>query len=137
MSGRLIATIISTIAEEAATLYLGLWFLPRIDVNIPIPILLAIMLAWLAWSVFTYQKGTRALVRKPVHGLDDMKGMKGIVVRPLYPDGMVKIRGELWGGRSVTGPIESGTKVVVVAQDGLKLVVRAENSHSGTPSVDQ
>jgi membrane-bound ClpP family serine protease len=137
MSGRLIINIISTIAEEAAALYVGLWLLPHIGVTIPVPVVLVAMFAWLAWTVFTYVKGTHALVRKPVDGLADMTGLKGIVVRPLQPDGMVKIRGELWAGRAVSGRIDSGAGVVVVARDGLKLVVRPQDSGGGTPPVHQ
>ncbi len=136
MSGRLILNIISTIVEEAAALYAGLWLLPHLGVNIPVPLLLFAMLAWLAWTIFTYRKGTAALRRKPVNGLGDMKGLKGIVVRPLDPEGMVKIRGELWAGRAVSGRIDSGARVVVVDRRGLQLLVRARDSDSGTAAVE-
>ena len=128
MNGRLIVNIISTVAEEAAMLSLGLWILPRIGVRVPLPLILAIMLGWLGWTVFTYRKGSRALERKPVLGLMDMKGMKGVVVRSLRPDGVVKIGGELWNARSVTGPAEAGASVTVVSQEGLKLIVKTEES---------
>ena len=137
MTGRLIIAIISTIAEEVAVLFLGLWFLPRMDVHIPVPLLVAIMLAWLGWSVFTYRKGSRALVRKPVRGLVDMKGMKGVVVQPLRPEGLVKISGELWNARTVTGLAEVGTNIVVVSQQGLKLIVRVVDSGGGAPPVNR
>jgi membrane-bound ClpP family serine protease len=137
MTGRLVVNIIATIAEEAAALAAGIWLLPPLGVRIPLPLLAALMLGWLAWTVFTYHKGTRALLRKPVGGLAEMRGLKGIVVRPLHPEGMVKIRGELWAGRAASGSIEPGATVVVVARDGLKLVVRAEGSDGGTPPVQQ
>ena len=128
MSGRLIVAIVSTAAEIAAILVLGLWLLPRMEVRIPFLLLLAIVLVWLGWSVFTYRKGSRALDRKPVRGLMDMKGMKGVVVRSLRPDGVVKIGNELWNAHSATGPAEAGTNVIVVSQEGLKLVVKTEES---------
>ncbi len=137
MSGRLIIAIVSTIAEEAAVLLIGLWLLPRINVHIPVFLLALMMLAWLGWSVFTYRKGTIALVRKPVHGLVDMKGMKGVVVQPLRPEGLIKIGGELWNARAISGRTESGTNVVVVSQQGLKLIVRVEDSGSVAPTVDR
>jgi membrane-bound ClpP family serine protease len=137
MSGRLLVNIISTVVEEAAALVVGLWLLPGIGVRIPVPLVLVLMLAWLAWTVFTYRKGTHALLRKPVTGLVDMKGLTGIVVRPLHPDGMVKIAGELWASRSISGRLDPGASVVVVARNGLKLVVRAQESDRGTPPVCQ
>ncbi len=136
MRSRLIVAIVSTAAEEAAILFLGLWLLPNIGVHIPVPALASVMLVWLGWSTFTYRKGSRALKRKPVRGLIDMKGMNGIVVRPLHPDGMVKIEGELWSARSVTGRIEAGCTVAVVSQEGLKLLVREAESGGGSAPVD-
>jgi membrane-bound ClpP family serine protease len=106
-------------------------------IQIPLPLLLAVMAGWLTWTVFTYQKGTHALVRKPVRGLVDMRGLKGTVVEPLHPDGLVKIRGELWGSSSVAGRIESGAMVIVVAQQGLKLTVRTADSDRSTPPGQQ
>ena len=126
MNGRLVIAIVSTIAEEAATLILGVWLLPKIGVKIPLLIILVIMVAWLIWSVITYQKGTHALLRKPVQGLADMTGSTGVVVKALQPDGLVKIRGELWGSRSQAGNIEVGTRVVIVKQEGLRLLASPE-----------
>jgi membrane-bound ClpP family serine protease len=131
MRARLIFTIVSTLLEEAAILVIVLWGLPSIDIDIPWPGLVALMLAWLGWSVFTYRMGSRALRQKPFISLVDMAGSKGTVVSPLTPEGLVKIRGELWVAKSVTGTIEAGQEVVVVAQDRLKLVVRAGDSGQG------
>ncbi len=128
MSSRLIVAIVSTAAEEVAALFIGLWFLPRLGVRIPVLLLALAMLVWLGWSIFTYRKGSRALRQKPARGLADMKGMNGIVVRSLGPNGMVKIAGELWSAQSVAGRIEAGKNVAVVSQEGLKLLVREADS---------
>ncbi len=134
MSGRLIITIVSTITEEAAILILGILLLPKADINIPLPLLLVIMLIWLGWSVFTYQKGTRALGSKPVNGLVSMTGMKGTVIKPLQPEGLVRINGELWQSHSVSGRIEAGMKVTVEGQEGLKLLVRLDSYNPTVPA---
>jgi len=128
MKGRLIFTIVSTILEEAAIVAIGLWGLPSIGVDIPWPGLIAVMLVWLGWAVFTYQLGSRALRQKPLVSLPSMVGSKGTTVSLLDPDGLVKIKGELWGARSAAGAIEKGQEVVVVAQKGLKLMVRTKDS---------
>ncbi len=135
MSSRLIIAIVSTAAEEAAILIIGLFLLPRMGVRIQIWLLILVALAWLGWSVFTYKKGSGALRKKPVRGLIDMKGMNGIVVRSLRPDGMVKIAGELWSAQSVSGRIEAGKNVAVVSQEGLKLLVREADSDAAASAV--
>jgi membrane-bound ClpP family serine protease len=42
----------------------------------------------------------------------------------------VKIEGEIWKARSQEGAIEAGVEVVVVAQEGLKLVVRETRTNT-------
>jgi membrane-bound serine protease (ClpP class) len=53
-----------------------------------------------------------------------MVGTRGVVASTLSPEGLVKIRGELWGAVSDGGKIYTGAEVVVVGENGLKLSVR-------------
>ncbi len=131
MRQRLIIAIISTIAEEVAILVVGWWVLPMINVRIPLPVILAIMLLWLAWSVFTYRKGTDALLRRQIPGLVNLVGSTGVVVKDLSPDGLVKIRGEMWKCRSREGLIKAGTTVVITHQHRLRLIVRSVEADAG------
>ena len=124
MKGRLIIAIVSTVLEEAALAAGVLWGLPRLGIHIPLWVLIIVMAAWCAYTVITYRMGSRALRRKPVHGLTAMLGSKGKVVSPLVPDGMVRIKGELWVAKSASGRMDTGEEVTVVRQDGLKLIVR-------------
>ncbi len=124
MTTRLIWAIVSTVLEEAALVAVVLWGLPQIGIEIPLAALIVVMVAWAGFAVFTFQKGTQALKRKPVVGLSDMVGSKGKVVNQLDPQGMVRIKGELWEAISVGGRINAGREVTVVGQDGLKLIVR-------------
>ena len=55
-------------------------------------------------------------------GLESMVGKRGVVVNDLWPEGQVKIAGELWRARC-EGGCESGTGVVVRDVEGLTLVV--------------
>jgi len=121
---RLILGIISTLLEEAALVAIVLWGLPQIGVHIPLPGLIALMVVWLTYSVITYRMGSRALMKKQLLGLPDMIDSKGKVVSPLAPEGLVRIRGELWVAKLASGEMKSDGEVIVVAQDGLKLVVR-------------
>ena len=124
MKGRLIIAIVSTTLEEAALAVGVLWGLPKLGIHIPLWVLIIVMAAWCAYAVVTYRMGSRALRRKPVHGLTAMLGSKGKVVSPLVPEGMVRIKGELWRAKSASGRMDTGEEVTVVGQDGLKLIVR-------------
>jgi len=124
MSGRLIIAIVSTVLEEAALAAGVLWGLPKLGIHIPLWVLIIVMLAWCAYTVITYRMGSRALRRKPLDGLIAMLGSEGEVVSPLVPEGMVKIKGELWRAKSASGRIDTGEEVTVVGQDRLKLIVR-------------
>jgi membrane-bound ClpP family serine protease len=124
MTTRLLIAIVTTAFEEAAIAVVVLWGLPQLDIHIPLAALIVIMLAWAAFAVFTYRKGTRALRRKPVIDLLPMVGSKGEVVSPLDPEGVIKIKGERWVAKSARGRLDTGEEVTVVGQDGLKLIVR-------------
>ena len=124
MNIRLILAIFSTLLEEAALVVIVLLGLPRIGVHIPPAGLIALMVAWGAYSVFIYRVGSRALRQKPMVGLPHMVGSKGKAVNSLAPEGLVRIKGELWVAETEDQNIDTGEQVTVVGQDGLKLVVR-------------
>ncbi len=124
MTARLIVAIFSTLLEEAALAVIVLWGLPQIDIYIPLPGLIIMMVAWVVLSVVLYRVGSRALRRKPLTGLSNMVDSRGKVVSPLAPDGVIKIKSELWDAKSAGRKIKTGEVVTVVEQDGLKLTVR-------------
>jgi membrane-bound ClpP family serine protease len=124
---RLIVAIVTTLADEAAIVALVVWGLPRLGIHIPLPGLIVSMLGLAALSVLVFRKGSRALRRKPVIGLSTMVGSKAKVVRLLSPDGMIRIKGELWKAVSSGETINAGEEVTVVGQEGLKLIVRKSN----------
>ena len=124
MRARLVVAIFSTLMEETALVVIVLLGLPRLGIHIPLTGLIVLMVAWGAFSVFIYRMGSQALKRKPVVGLPGMVSSKGKVVSSLAPDGVVRIKGELWEAISEEGSINTGEEVTVVGQDGLKLVVR-------------
>ena len=128
MTGRLILAIISTILEEVAIVVIVRWGLPKLEIQIPLWGMIIIMVVWAAYSITTYRLGTRALMGKQVAGLPNMIDTKGEVVSPLTPEGLVRIRGELWVAQSDGGEMKPGRKVTVVSQERLKLVVRQSSS---------
>jgi len=122
---RLIVAIVTTLLDEILIFVLILWGLPALGIALPVPLLVIIALLWTAFAVLLYISGTKALRRKPVSGYTDMTGTHGIVVRVLKPEGMAKIKGELWAAKSFDGEfIQKGEKITVESQSGLKLTVR-------------
>ena len=127
-TARLIIAIISTLLEEGAIYVIWRWGLPHFGIELPVSILIGVMVGWAVYAVATFWLVSHTLKRKGLVGLPTMVGSKGKVVSLLAPDGMVNIRGELWGAISTEGDIEPGAVVTVVGEDGLKLAVR-RSSH--------
>ena len=132
MSTRLVIAIFTTLVEEAVLVAVVLWGLPRLGINLHLGVLIALMAALAAYSIFTYRMGSRALKREPVVGLPDMVGAKGKTVSDLAPEGVVRIKGELWDAKAEGRRINAGTKVIVVGQEGLKLIVSREKPSEKT-----
>ncbi|MBI4654725.1 MAG: nodulation protein NfeD [Nitrospirae bacterium] len=65
----------------------------------------------------------KAYRRKPVTGVEELKGMEGVAKTDVYYDGMVFVHGEIWSVSS-DEPIKAGEKVVIESIDGLKLKVK-------------
>ena len=128
MTTRLIIAIVTTLIEEAALVAVVLWGLPRVGVNLHVGVLIALMVALAAYAIITYRMGSRALRRKPVVGLPDMVGARGKTVSDLAPEGVVRIKGELWESKAEGRKINAGANVTVVGQEGLKLIVRRERA---------
>jgi membrane-bound ClpP family serine protease len=126
MTTRRILAILSTLLEEIALAAIILWGLPRLGIHIPLAGVIALMAALAAYAVITYRLGSKALGKKPLVGLPDMVGSQGKVVTPLDPQGLVRIKGELWESTSADRRINTGEEVIVVGQDRLKLTVRRD-----------
>jgi membrane-bound serine protease (ClpP class) len=121
---RLILAVITTGLEIAAIWAIGRLALPDLGIELPLMLLIAVTIFWAAFSTWLFIFTTRTLKKQAQAGLPSMIGTKGKVIRPLNPDGLVKIRGELWGAAADNGEIEVGEDVIVVGQNGLKLSVR-------------
>jgi len=128
MASRLILAIVSTVLEEIALVVIWRWGLPQLDIHLPLYVLAIIMGAWAVYAVTTFLIVTHILRKQAVVGLPTMIRAKGKVVNPLTPEGLINIRGELWGAKSPEEDIYNGEIVTVIGQDGLKLVVRKDNA---------
>ncbi len=121
---RLLLAILSTSLEEFAIWAIWRWLLPEFGIFLPFQVVIIVLLAWAGFSIWLFIFTTRTLKKQVPVGLPSMIGTKGKVSCKLSPEGMVRIRGELWGAASAEGDIDSGEEVLVVDEDGLKLLVR-------------
>jgi len=60
--------------------------------------------------------------RRRVLGADNVLGREATVVAPCYPEGQVKLDGEIWGARSEPGA-GVGETVTITGRDRLTLLV--------------
>lgn len=60
--------------------------------------------------------------RRATVGVDALVGKVGVATSELWPEGQVKLDGEIWRARCAGG-CDAGTKVVVRSVEGLTLVV--------------
>jgi membrane protein implicated in regulation of membrane protease activity len=67
-------------------------------------------------------------------GAGALVGSVGTARQTLAPEGYVEVRGELWLAHAhpEDGPIAEGSRVVVVAADGVRLEVRRADASSGS-----
>ena len=121
---RLILAIISTAAEEVAIYVIWRWGLPEVDMHLPLAVVIVLMVGWGVFAVTNFIIVTRVLRKQTVVGLPTMVGSKGKVAKAIDPEGLVRIRGELWTAESVEGALGNGEQVDVVGEDGLRLIVR-------------
>jgi membrane-bound ClpP family serine protease len=121
---RLILAVSSTALEEVAIWAVWRWLLPNFNVNLPVGVLIGVMVGWGIFCVGLFVFTTYALKKQKPAGSSSMVGATGQAVGKLAPEGMVKIRGELWGAISEEGDIIDGADIVVTGEKGLKLLVR-------------
>jgi len=95
-------------------------------------------LAWLVKDLILYPLTRKAYETKHKEGSQALIGLRGVSEGDLIPDGYVRVRGELW--RAVADPpggkINAGSKVEVIAAEGMRLFVRAVDKIHSPPDPD-
>jgi membrane-bound serine protease (ClpP class) len=64
--------------------------------------------------------------RKALVGVEALVGKRGVAVGDLWPEGQVRVSGELWNARC-EGGCDAGTEIVVLAVEGLTLMVEPDS----------
>jgi membrane-bound ClpP family serine protease len=120
----IVVTLVTNILYEAAIFWGFLWLLPRFGLGVPLWSTILVAVIFAGWAAFCFYIGMRTIQKKPLNGFTSMVGMEGIAKGRLDPGGYIQIDGALWAAESEKGSIETGSRVEVVAQKVLKLVVK-------------
>ena len=128
-----IYALIGTLLEEAALAVIVLWVLPRFNIHIPLWGLVTMAVALAIYAYITYRLGRLVLIKKPIVDPESIIGNQGVVVRPLKPEGYVKVQGVLWKASCAESELETGDEVMVIGIDRLKLIVCRKEGHLQLP----
>jgi membrane-bound ClpP family serine protease len=123
-TGRLVLAVTSSAAEEFVIYAIWRWLLPQWDIVLPVAALVGAMVAWGIFSIWLFIFTTRTLKKQVPVGLPSMVGTVGRAASQLAPEGLVRIRSELWVATTASGEIQKGENIKVTGEDGLRLVVR-------------
>ncbi len=108
-------------AVAVVLVLLVLWVL-GIQISLPIAIVIALLLGTFAF--ITHKVIIPSFHKKKITGSEGMIGLKGEVIEPLTPVGLIMVGGERWKAKSVGGNIRAGKGVEVLELHGLTLTVR-------------
>jgi len=113
--------------DEAAAVGIVLLIIWVLEIEIPLPITIVAALALGALIFVIHKAVIPTFHKKQITGSEGMIGMKGRVIKPLTPKGVVRVGDEFWKAKSSGEDIETGEEVEVVGVEGLTLKVRSEN----------
>ncbi len=111
------------VLDEALLVGLVLVVLWQLGVDLSPGVIIAVVVVLAIWILVLYRIIVSLVRRKQVGGREGMIGLQGKVVTPLTPEGVIKIRGELWKASCADDSISSQEEVIVVGIEGLRLLV--------------
>lgn len=85
-----------------------------------------VVVASVLFFAFAMTVAMRARRRAVVTGQEGLIGLSGEAREELSPEGQVWVKGTLWRGRALNGPIPKGSRIRVRRVDGLLLIVQEE-----------
>ena len=82
--------------------------------------------------------GWKGLTRRPEDSGDghsnSLEGEQGIATTHLAPEGLVRVRGELWSAISINGTVPASTPVQVVRATGVRVEVWGDDAEMELPA---
>jgi len=119
--------LLAALADDAAILAAVILILHFLHIPVPWWAYLIIVLAVAAFAYVIHKKVIPALHRSKTTGSEGMIGLHGEATQTLAPNGMVRVKGELWNAKSEEGHIAAGRQVKITGIDGLLLKVVPED----------
>ena len=123
--------ILASLLDDAAIALMVLLLLWLLKIPISLPIIILLVLFFVAVVFVMHRLVIPALHKKVTTGSEGMIGLEGEVIEPLAPEGVIRINNEYWKARSVEENIAAGERVKVTGIDGLTLRVRRKITNEG------
>ena len=121
---RTLFTVFVLLLDEVILAALALFVLWKLGIRLSPGIIIALIVLLGVCFFVLYKLVGPLLNRRQVTVLEDMIGLEGKVLAPLTPQGVIKVRGELWKASSTSSAISTDEEVIVTGSEGLKLFVR-------------
>lgn len=116
-------------ADEIAVAVFIFAVLPGFGVDVPlrisVPFLVLLLLKDILIAPYVLGGG---LEKRPLTGPEALIGMEAVVVEDLSPEGIVKVKNELWRGICLNGRVKRGEKVRIVGFRGNLLLLERPES---------
>ena len=116
--------VLASLLDDAAIALLVLLILWSLKIPISLPVIIFLVLFFIATVLIMHRLVIPALHKKVTTGSEGMIGLKGDVIEPLTPDGVIQVSGEYWKARSIDENIAVGEQVEIVGLDGFVLKVK-------------
>ncbi len=115
--------VLVLLLDEAVAVGLVLLVLWALGIKLPLPIIIVIALLLGVVVFITHKVIIPSFHKKKITGSEGMIGLKGEVVKPLTPVGVVRVGDEYWKAKSVDKDIAAGEEVEILGLNGLTLRV--------------
>ncbi len=116
--------ILVLLLDEAAVVVIVFFVLRLLKIEVPLPVVIIVALLLGAIGFVTYKAIIPAFHKKQVTGAEGLIGLEGEAIEPLTPNGLVMVKGEYWKAKSLSGDIQAGEEVEIMALSGLTLTVK-------------
>jgi len=119
LNPRILVAIVASLIDEIVLVVAVVWILPSLGIAVPLWLVIILAILFLASGAWTL-----VVVRKrPNLGFENQLGVKALAVTRIGKKGLVRIGRENWAARTEGQEIEPGTRIVVVGQNALILMV--------------
>jgi membrane-bound ClpP family serine protease len=116
--------VLVSLLDDLAIVLLVLLVLRFLKISISLPIIIFLILFFIATVFIMHRLVIPALHKKIKTGSEGMIGLKGEVTELLAPKGVVRVNDEYWKARSSAETIEVGEQVEIVGVNRLTLQVK-------------